>query len=171
MATTSLDQVRELVRAFLRDFPDHNRLIGGEETSNPGIDLAIILALDDFNFATAPFIGASSISSFPSLSILVQGAVIFVLKSAGIGQSRNFLNFSSGGVSAVLSDRTAAYQSWINVLKADYETAKARLKAAQNLEQGFGGVASGYSGLSHYLGGSEIQGVLQGFAASGFGTE
>ena len=162
---SDLQVVREAVRNFLRDFAHENRLVAGEESSNPQIDLAILMALDDFNFATVPLIGNFQLSTFPSLSLLVTGAAIWVLKSTGILQTRNFLNFNSGGISAVLSDRSAAWQNWIRVLQQEYETKKAEVKAFLNLREGWGGVATPYGSLAYYRGGfaPSVQEVFVGF--------
>lgn len=160
-----LDILRGHVRTFLRDFPANNNTIAGEESSNHEIDFAILMALDDFNLATVPLIGVFDLASFPSLSLLVQGATIWVLRSAGILSSRNFLNFNSGGISAVIADRTAAYQAWINQLMADYETKKASVKMFMNVRQGYGSVVTPYSGLAYYRGGYSplLQEVFIGF--------
>lgn len=149
---TDLDMMRGLVRAFLRDYAHNNRLTAGEESSNADIDLGILLALDDFNFATVPLIGARSLANFPSISLLVLGASVWILKSAGILQTRNFLNFSSGGISAVFSDKTQAYQSWISMLQREYEAKKSEVKVSTNIAGAYGSVATAYSGLSYYGG-------------------
>ena len=159
--------MRGLVRAFLRDYAHKNRLVAGEESSNSDIDLGILLALDDFNFATVPLLGTRNLSNFPSISLLVLGAATWILKSAGILQTRNFLNFSSGGISAVFSDKTQAYQSWISLLQREYETKKAEVKMFLNIGGAYGSVATAYSGLSYYGGGSSsnslVGSVLGGF--------
>jgi hypothetical protein len=160
----TLDHVRELVRRFLRDFPERNRLISGSESDNTDLDLAILLTLDDFNFATIPVIGPTR----PPLSLLVLGSALWVLKSAGIAQSRNFLNFSSGGISAVFSDKTAAYQSWVGVLERKYEAQKSEVKAFMNLAGAYGRVFTPYSNLVYYGGSSGYSSGLNSML-SGFG--
>ncbi len=162
---TTLETVRQHLRTFLRDFPEENRLVAGEENPDSVLDLGILLAVDDFNFATAPLIGQYRLENFPSLHLLILGAAIQVLRMAGIMSSRNFLNFSAGGVSATISDKTAAYQSWINQLQADYEAKKNGVKMFINLSQAWGGVATPYSGLAYYRGGYSpaLQEVFVGF--------
>jgi hypothetical protein len=157
--------VRTLVRQFLRDNARNNRLIAGEESSNADIDLGILLALDDFNFATTPLLGPRNLANFPSIALLVLGASVWILKSAGILQTRNFLNFSSGGISAVFSDKTQAMQAWISLLQREYEAKKSEVKMFENVNSAYGSVATPYSGLAYYRGGYSplLQEVFIGF--------
>lgn len=164
----SLERIRTMVRMYMHDTPFENRLIAGVESSRDHIDLAIFLTIDDFNQATIPLIGNYTLTSFPSIKLLVIGAVLELLKMAGICQSRNHLSFTSGGISAVISDKTAAYQSWINVLSREYEAKKAEIKSFLNVRNAWGGIQTPYAGLSYYNGGyapqlSEVFLGFQGF--------
>ena len=143
-------QARRLLRLFLNDTPELNRLIRQEESDDPKLDLAISLALDDYNI-TAPLLGTNTVVNFPSLYLLIYGATIQVLRSAGILQSRNELVYSSGGVSVRIFDKTQHYQSWIAQFVAEYERKKQNYKMALNINSAMaGGVASEYSILNYY---------------------
>ena len=52
------------VRAYIRDFPELNRLISGEETSNRMIEYCARLAIDEYN--TTPPLTSLAIGAFPS---------------------------------------------------------------------------------------------------------
>jgi hypothetical protein len=142
--------MRRLLRLFLNDTPELNRLIRQQESDDTKLDLAIDLAIDDFNITT-PILSAYKITNFPSIYLLMYGAVIQVLRSAGILQSRNELAYSSGGVSVRIFDKTQLYQSWIAQFVADYERKKSNMKISFNIANALaGGVASEYSILNYF---------------------
>lgn len=136
-AQISLDQFVNLVRAFMRDYPELNRLIAGEESSNRQIAWAIIDTLDDFN-STPPFT-QFGILNFPSRSLLLRGVVSTLLESIGILQTRNHLQFSDGGITVGINDKTPYIQSWIQLFRTKYEDGKLKLKVAYNIENAWGG--------------------------------
>lgn len=131
------------VRLYLRDFAANNRLIPGEETDDMMLDLAREIAIEDFN-TTPPFTNYT-LANHPSMSILLQGTVIEVLRSAGILQSRNRLNYNNGGITVAVSDKAGDYQSWIASFLNVYERKKRELKIAINITGAFGFVPSEYS--------------------------
>lgn len=147
---TEREKARKLLRLFLNDTPELNRLIRREESTDEKLDLAMDLATDDYNI-TPPMLGVSSLSNFPSLYLLIYGSTIQVLRSAGILQSRNELAYSSGGVSVRIFDKTQLYQSWINQFIAEYERKKQNFKISTNINNAMaGGVASEYSILNYF---------------------
>lgn len=157
MATTvgTLDQqaeekARRLLRLFLNDTPELNRLIRAQETNDERLDLALSLAIDDFNI-TPPLLNMYTVGNFPSLYMLIYGGTIHVLRSAGILQSRNELSYSSGGVSVRIFDKTQLYQSWIAQFVADYERKKQNYKISLNINSSLAsGVMSEYSVLNYF---------------------
>jgi len=151
---TSNDQARQkarrILRLFLNDTPELNRLIRREESNDDRLDLALELAVDDYNITT-PLLTKVTIATFPSLWMLMYGASIQVLRSQGLLQSRNELNYSSGGVAVRIFDKTQNYQSWIAQFVADYERKKQNFKIAQNIASAMaGGVASEYATLNYF---------------------
>lgn len=148
-----LQQIISLVRAYLRDYPELNRLIKGEEHSDRMIAWAVFDCIDDWN-STPPLIGAVSLNSFPSRSLLLRGTVINLLESVGLLQTRNHLTFSDGGIQVGVSDKTPLLQSWIQLLGNKYEEKKLKLKIAMNIEGGWGsGVHSEYLWTNGFYGG------------------
>lgn len=149
----ALQQFVGVIRDFMRDHSELNRLIKGEEHSDRLIVWAILDALEDFN--TTPPMTAFQLSNFPSKSLLRMGAVINLLESVGLLMTRNHLNFSDGGVTTGgLSDKTPLIQSWIQLFTNKYEQKKDRLKIALNIEGGWGGgLHSEYLFTSGFYGG------------------
>jgi hypothetical protein len=148
----SLEQFVGLVRNFIRDYPDLNRLIKGEEHSDRMIAFAILDAIDNFNI-TPPMTGYG-LNNFPSKHLLLRGTVITLLESVGLLMTRNHLNFSDGGIQVGVSDKTPLIQSWIQLFTNKYEDLKNKLKIALNIEGGWGGgVHSEYMWVSGFYGG------------------
>lgn len=148
-----VQQFISTVRLYLRDYPELNRLIHGQENSNRMIAWAILDAIDDWN-STPPLIPAVDLMNFPSKSLLLRGTVVNLLQSVGLLQTRNHLTFSDGGIQVGVSDKTPLLQSWIQLLGNQYEEKKQRLKVAINIELGWGaGVHSEYLWTNGFYGG------------------
>jgi hypothetical protein len=136
-----------LIRAKLRDYPELNRLIEGNETSDREIAFAIMEAIDDFN-TSPPLIGQFGLENFPSTSLLIRGSIINVLESVGLLQTRNQMNYSDGqGLQVGVSDKAPMLMNWINLYTNQYEQKKFRLKQAINL----GGALNGSAVPSEYV--------------------
>jgi hypothetical protein len=147
-ATRRFEKAKKYLRLFLRDTPQLNRLINKEESNDELLAFAIEMAIDDWN-STTPAIGNTTISNFPSLYLLMQGATIIVLKSQGLYQARNELNYNSGGSSFVRTNKSNYYQSWMINLANEYELKKRNLKIQQNITRGWGGVNSEYDRVGY----------------------
>jgi hypothetical protein len=143
------------VRLYLRDFPELNRLVAGEETSDRMIAWAAIDAMEDFN-GTPPLIGTfvfSDLAQRGLRSLLLKGTLINILMSVGLLQTRNHLPFSDGGLNVAVSDKTPLLQSWINILMRQWEMGKNNVKRAINIENmltGPSGAHTEYFALSGY---------------------
>jgi hypothetical protein len=142
---------REAVRRYIRDQAPLNTLLAGYETDDEGLDIAIELALSDFN-TTAPVITNYTLKSFPSFIILLYGTVIQVLQSAGILQARNELDYSAGGVTVQISNKSGLYASWVDRLLSQYEVKKTNLKVQINAGQAWGGIDSEYGLIDQFQG-------------------
>jgi len=130
-------------RAFIRDNPNTNALLNGYETDDTLIGFCIELALDDWN-TTPPLIGNFQLETHPAKSLVLLASVLWILKSAGLMQSRNQLDYASGGITIATSNKTPLYQSWINLLMQEYEAKKLNMKKAMNAEEAYGGISSEY---------------------------
>ncbi len=141
-----------IIRAKLRDYPELNRLVAGNETSDRDIALAIMEAADDFN-TTPPLIGGYTIDNFPSESLLINGAIIEILTSVGLLQTRNHMSYSDGqGVQVGTSDKSSMLMSWIQLFMSKHERKKVQLKQALNMQGAMNGtgVLSEYSIINGY---------------------
>jgi len=136
---------------YLRDYPELNRLIDGEETSDRMIAWAVIDTLDDIN-NRPPFVGSFTVSTFPYRSLLLRGTVITVLESVGILQTRNQLQYSDGGISVGASDKAPMLMQWVQMLSTSYEQKLDKWKISRNITEAFNGesVMSDYYFLGGY---------------------
>lgn len=134
---TQLDEFVSTVRLFMRDYPELNRLVAGVAHTNRQIVWAILDTLDDFN--TTPPFTRFDLSTFPSRSLLLRGVTCALLESEGILQTRNHLQFSDGGITVGINDKTPFIQAWIQIFKNAYEDKKLKLKVAYNIEAAWGG--------------------------------
>ena len=107
------------------------------------LDFAIEMTISDWN-STSPFIDRITIGNYPSLYLLMHGSVIQILKSQGLYQARNELNYQAGGSSFSRFNKSNYYMNWMINLANDYETKKRNMKISKNITGGFGGVASEY---------------------------
>jgi len=148
-----LQQLINTVRLYLRDYPELNRLIRGQEHSDRMIMWAVADAIDDWN-STPPLIPRVDLQNFPSKSLLLRGIVISLLESIGLLMTRNHLTFSDGGIQVGKNDKTPLIQSWLQLIGNRYEEKKQKLKIAINIELGWGqGMHSEYLWTNGFYGG------------------
>lgn len=126
----------QLVRLFLRDHAELNRLVAGEESTDRQIMWAVIDALADFN-------GTPHLTGYTLEELLEQGqqnlllrmTVISVLESVGMLQTRNQLNYSNGGITVGVNDKTPMLMNWLQYFRATTDQMKQRVKVALNINQ------------------------------------
>jgi len=126
----------QLVRLYMRDFPELNRLIAGEESSDRQIAWAVLDALSDFN-GTPPFLGNMGLEELLAAqqhSLLLRMTVCAVIESVGLLMTRNHLNYSNGGITVGVNDKTPMLMNWLQYFKATTEQMKQRVKVALNIE-------------------------------------
>ncbi len=130
----------QTVRLFMRDHPQLNRLVLGEEHSDRMIAWAIMDFLSDFA-GSPPNLGYFTLDQMISMhyqSFALRGTCVALLQSVGILQTRNHLNFSDGGLSVGVSDKAPLLMQWINQFQSKYEQEKVQRKVALNIEQLWG---------------------------------
>jgi hypothetical protein len=132
-ASKRMNQVVSMIRTYMRDLPELNRLIAGEETNDRMIAWAVVDSIEDWN-TTPPFIGAVGLTNFPSISWLRQAAVMRVLESVGLLQTRNQLTYSDGGTTVNRSDKAPLLLQWISLFERRLERDKGRIKSSMNIE-------------------------------------
>jgi hypothetical protein len=106
----------ELVQRFrnriLDTDPLENILKGSEEFTDPEIKGWIVEALYDINEAE-PF-SSFPMANFPRTGLLLQGALIFMLRARGLLHLRNQVSYSDGGFSVNLDDKSGMYAQWLS---------------------------------------------------------
>jgi hypothetical protein len=125
----------QVVRFYMRDFPELNRLVAGEESSDRQIAWAVLDALSDFN-GTPPFIGAMTLDGMLSAqqhSLLLRMTICNVIESVGLLQTRNHINYSNGGITVGVNDKTPMLMNWLQYYKATTDQMKLRVKVALNI--------------------------------------
>ncbi|MFA6132444.1 MAG: hypothetical protein WC869_00355 [Phycisphaerae bacterium] len=145
------------LRNVIRDKPELNRLLlGSTESTEPELRQCIIMALIDWN-QTPPILAPVDLGNHPNKFLLMQGAAIEALTSAGIWHSREHMPSSDGGTSGDDHAKAAEYGSWIERYTADYERKKGDMKTALNIAAALGnmGVRSEYSWRIYGLQGEE----------------
>lgn len=147
-ATRRWEKARKYLRLFMQDSPTFNRLIRDYESNDDTINFALDMAISDWN-STAPLIGNVDIGNYPSLYLLMHAAAIQLLKSKGLLQARNELNYSSGGSSFVRSNKSNYYMAWMTNFASEYELKKRAMKISQNISRGYGGVNSEYDRIGY----------------------
>lgn len=147
-ATRRKEKAKKYLRLFLLDTPALNRLIRRKETDEDLLEFAIDMAISDWN-STPPVVQHVTIANFPSLYLLMHAAAIQILKSQGLLQARNELNYNAGGSSFIRSNKTQYYQSWLINFSNEMELKKRNFKMAQNIAAGWGGVASEYDTIGY----------------------
>lgn len=137
----------QTVRMFMRDHPQLNRLVKGEEHSNRMIAFAILDFLSDFA-GTPPPLGYLSLEQMFEMhyqAFALRGTCVTLLESVGILQTRNHLNFSDGGISVGVSDKTPMLMNWINSFQQKYEQQKLQIKVSMNISQLLGSALGEHS--------------------------
>jgi len=147
----ALAQFKDEVRGYIRDFPELNRLIAGEESSHRMVEYCIWLAVDEWN--TTPPLANVGVANFPSRGILLQLTICHLLTSVGILKSRNRMPYNDGGFSVDPESQDGAYQQWISLLRSQLNPRMVNLKVALNIAGGWGaGAPSEYGVINGWYG-------------------
>jgi len=134
----------QVVRDYLRDHPELNRLVAGQETNNRMVAWAIMDALSYFN-GTPPISGFTLEDLFQrnQQSLMLRLTVITLLESVGLLQTRNHINYSNGGINVGVNDKTPMIMNWLQYYKATTDQLLTRVKVAFNIESILGPSNSG----------------------------
>ena len=131
----ALQEFVPVVRAYLRDLPELNRLIAGEETGDRFIAWSILDAMARFN--GTPHFTSLTFEDFLANQqhyLLLRMTVETILESVGLLQTRNHINYSNGGINVGVNDKTPLIQSWLQIFSARNEQMITRVKVALNIQ-------------------------------------
>jgi len=132
-----MQQFVQVVRLYMRDHPQLNRLVAGEESSDRMIAWATMDALADFN-GTPPMIGTFTLEMLlqrDQQALLLRMVTCSLLESVGLLQTRNHVNYSNGGINVGVNDKTPLIMNWLQYFKGTTEQMKQRVKVTFNIEQ------------------------------------
>lgn len=122
------------VRLYTRDFPELNRIVRGEESSDRQIAWAVMDAISDFN--GTPHFTSYSVDELLLLNqqmLLTRMTTISLIESVGLLQTRNHINYSNGGINVGVSDKTPMLMNWLQYFRSYTDTLKTRVKVALNI--------------------------------------
>jgi hypothetical protein len=125
----------QMVRLYMRDFGELNRLVKGEETSDRMIAWSILDALSLFN-GTPPFLGTFSLDDLLAQnqqSLLLRMTTCTVIESVALLQTRNQVNYSAGGINLGVNDKSPLLMKWMQLYKASTDQLLLRVKVAMNI--------------------------------------
>jgi len=125
----------QMVRLFTRDFPELNRLVAGEESSDRMIAWATFDALSRFN--GTPHLTSLTLEDLLQRNqhhLLLRMTTESLIESVGLLQTRNHINYSNGGINVGVNDKTPLLLNWLQLFKSITEQKLQRVKVALNIE-------------------------------------
>ena len=66
-------------------------------------------------------------------NLLLRMTVCSVIESVGLLQTRNHINYSNGGITVGVNDKTPMLMNWLQYFKATTDQMKLRVKVAMNI--------------------------------------
>jgi hypothetical protein len=125
----------QMVRLFLRDFPELNRLIAGEETTDRMLAWCVLDALSNFNGQTPiTYYTLEQLIDKQQQHLLLRMTVECVIESVALLQTRNHINYSDGGLNVGVNDKTPMLQNWLQYFRGFTEQRLQKVKVALNIE-------------------------------------
>ncbi len=134
----------QMVRGYTRDFPELNRLLVGEESTDRQIAWSVLDALSDFN--GTPHFTTLSLEDLLGRNLaylMLRMTVISLIEQVGLLQTRNHINYSTGGINVGVNDKTPMLMQWLQYFKAFTDQRKQHVKVALNIEGILGPTNSG----------------------------
>lgn len=124
----------QVVREYLRDHPELNRLTAGNETNNRLLAWCVLDALSWFN-GTPHFTNMSldDLLSYNQHHLLLRMTAVTALESVGQLQTRNHVNYSDGGLNIGVNDKTPLIMNWLKYYRATVDQMLQRVKVALNI--------------------------------------
>lgn len=140
----------EDVRQHLGDFAEENVLLDREEFNDREIDIAIRLAIQDYN-STPPLTQIVN-GKTPDIldAVLMLGILYQLYRGKAAQNARNQLNYSDGGITVATNDRGPFYLQLAQQYKADFDARVPQVKAYLNLNNAYGELSSDYISTPDY---------------------
>lgn len=133
--SSAMQEFIPVVRGYLRDMAELNRLIAGEETGDRFIAWSILDAMSRFN-GTPHFTNFSfeDLLMYNQHFLLLRMTTETILESVGLLQTRNHINYSNGGVNVGVNDKTPMIMNWLQMFSARTDQMITRVKVALNIQ-------------------------------------
>ena len=138
--TVTEKKIVNMLRRYIQDTPVANVLTGKPENRDEDLLLFIRMALDDFNI-TPPLLTPYTTENFPSMNLLLSGAVVQMLLSNFILQTRNQLSYQDGGNLVQIFEKGPQYINGAMAFANSYNRLKEQFKTALNIQLGWGTVS------------------------------
>lgn len=126
--------VAHSVREVLRDYPELNRLVAGFETSNRMLLHAVGHAVTYINMVPHPTQKTiEEMLALNALPLIQNVAIIRVLESVGLLQTRNHISYSNGGKTMGVNDKTPLIERWLRYFRSTTDQMLQQVKVSWNL--------------------------------------
>jgi hypothetical protein len=137
--TESFRSFVQMVRLYMRDFPEINRVVTGEESTDRQIAWAVLDAISDFNGTPhRTNLSLEELLAYNQHALLLRMTVISLIESIGLFQMRNHLNYSTGGTNVGVNDKSPLIANWLQYFKSYTDQMKQRVKVSLNIEGAMG---------------------------------
>lgn len=133
----------EEVREYISDKVEHNHLLDDVEFSNTRIDMAVEMAMNEFD--TMIPVSKTNIMTFPNKAVLLYGTLSYLFSGQAALLARNTMNYSDGGLQIPVEERMQLYQTLAAMYRDGFVTMAKSIKLYYNIEDGWGGISSDYA--------------------------
>jgi hypothetical protein len=123
------DLVQRFRNRILDNDPLQNILKGDLEFTDEAIEGFIVEAFYDINEAEPQT--QCLLGQFPKTSLLLQGALIYMLSARGLLHLRNQISYNDAGFSVNLDDKAGYYAQWLSTAATTYFSDRRDFKRAQ----------------------------------------
>ena len=124
----------QMARLFLRDWPELNRLVAGEETTDRMLAWCVLDAISNFNGQTPiTHYTLEDLLAHEQQHLLLRMTTECVIESVGLLQTRNHINYSDGGLNVGVNDKTPMLQNWLQYFRGFTEQRLQKVKVALNI--------------------------------------
>lgn len=123
------------VRLYMRDHPELNRIVRGEESSDRQVAWAVLDALSNFN--GTPHLTSMTLEELLQRNqqhLMVRLTIETLLESVALLQVRNHINYSNGSINVGVNDKAPMLLQWLQYYRSYTEQLKQRVKVALNIE-------------------------------------
>lgn len=133
----------DLVRKYINDNIEHNRLLDGLEFDNERITLARDMAIGMFNLMT-PYSNYNQ-DNFPNPFLLLIGTLGNLFSGESAMAARNQMSYQDGGLDIPIEERFQYYDTLSTRFNGMFTTMGQQLKIQLNIEACWGHVSSDFA--------------------------